>query len=333
MSEIPKESVAVLGAGGWGLALSSLLLTHSHRVRIWGRDPAHVLQMQRERRNRSALPGYEFEPGLEVTSDPEAAVAGASWVIVTIPAQFVRATLSPFKGLLAPSVPVVTGTKGLEIGTLLRPTEVLRDALGPHPYAILSGPSHAEEITAGLPASVTAAAPEPALANAVRDLFASPRIRVYTSDDLVGVEFAGALKNVMAIAAGVCDGLALGDNAKAALVTRALAEMSRFGVARGAKLETFSGLAGIGDLMTTCYSKHGRNRAVGERLGRGEAPAAILGGSSQIAEGVWTAKALHDAGAATPAAMPIAAEVYAILYEGKPPRASVADLMSRPPRN
>ena len=185
--------------------------------------------------------------------------------------------------------------KGLEIGTHERPTQILGEMLGSRPLGVLSGPSHAEEIVRGLPVSLALAFDDLALARRLRDEISHGALRIYVTSDVLGVEIAGALKNVLAIAAGVCDGLELGDNAKAALVTRALAEMSRYGVARGAKLETFAGLAGIGDLITTCYSRHGRNRAVGERLGRGETLERILGSTTQVAEGVWTAKALFGA--------------------------------------
>lgn len=324
--------IAVLGTGGWGTAIAGAAAANAHRVTLWGRDPAHVAEIVRTRRNERGLPGVEIDRAVTVTASAEEAASGAEIAVVAIPAQFARAALAPFRGTVPRGAIVVSATKGLEIGTGLRPSEVFAAALGPRAFAVLSGPSHAEEIARGLPASLAVASEDLEAAKVVRDCFASSRLRVYAERDVAGVEVAGALKNVIAIAAGLCDGLELGDNAKAALVTRGLAEMTRFGVARGAVADTFSGLAGIGDLLTTCYSRYGRNRAVGERLGRGEKAAAILGSMTQVAEGAGTARALRESGAADDSAMPICAEVHAILYEDKDPRRSVVDLMTRPPR-
>jgi len=327
------KTVAVLGTGGFGTALASVAVAAGRRARLWGRDPAHVARIARTRRNERALPGATLDASIELVADARRAVDGADLVIAAVPAQFARATLAPFRELLSPAIPVASGAKGIEIGTGLRPTEVLAATLGPRPLAILTGPSHAEEIMQGLPASLAIASADVDLARRIRDALASARLRLYVETDPIGAELAGALKNVLAIAAGVCDGLQLGDNAKAALVTRALAEMTRFGVARGARAETFAGLAGIGDLLTTSYSRHGRNRAVGERLAHGERIEAILASMTQVAEGVGTARALGEAGALRDGAMPICGEVHAILFEGKDPRRSVLDLMTRPPRD
>jgi len=330
---VSATRVAVLGTGGWGTALAGVIALNGHRVRLWGRDAAHVAEIARARENARVLPGAKIPVEVELTADARAAVDGAEIALVVIPSQFMRATLAPFRGAMPPGAILVSASKGLEIGTLRRPSEMIAEVLGPHPFAVVSGPSHAEEIARGLPASLVAASRDLEIARRVRDVMASPRLRLYADDDAVGVEIAAALKNVIAIAAGVCDGLKLGDNAKAALVTRGLAEITRFAVAQGARAETFSGLAGIGDLITTCYSRYGRNRDVGERLGRGERADAIAASMTMVAEGVGTARALHDAGVAGEAEMPICAEVHAILFEGKDPRRSVADLMTRPVRD
>lgn len=332
------KRVAVLGTGGFGTAIAHLAVKAGLHTTLWGRDPAHVGEIVKTRKNLRALPKAHVDEAIMVTSDARLAVAGADCVFIVIPAQFLRSTLQVFQHHVSPGVPLISGVKGLEVGTLKKPTEVFCEVLGPHPTGVLSGPSHAEEILDGLPVSLTMAGTDRNFTEKVRDAFASPMLRIYISTDPLGVELAGALKNVMAIAAGVCDGLALGDNAKAALVTRALAEMTRYGAARGAERNTFSGLAGIGDLITTCYSRHGRNRSVGERRAAGESLDQILKSMTQVAEGVATARALHDDYAANgpldkfASDLPICSEVYSILYENKHPRKSVGDLMTRPPR-
>jgi glycerol-3-phosphate dehydrogenase (NAD(P)+) len=331
--------IAVLGTGGWGTAIAVLANHAGCAVRLWGRDADYVATVHSTRENSRALPGFRIPAGVELTSDAAHAVDRADIVFVVIPTQFLRQTIEPFRGLLAPEVPVVSGIKGLEIGTLHRPSEVFLEILGPRRWGVLSGPSHAEEIVVGLPASLTMASGDPSLGARVRDCLSSRVLRIYVESDTLGVELAGALKNVMAIAAGVCDGLRLGDNAKAALVTRALAEMTRYATARGAQTQTFYGLAGVGDLITTCYSRHGRNRGVGDKLARGATLAEILSTTTQVAEGVWTVKALHDARppgedpSAFSAELPICSEVYRILFNNKSPRQSVSDLMTRPVRD
>jgi glycerol-3-phosphate dehydrogenase (NAD(P)+) len=228
------------------------------------------------------------------------------------------------------SVPVVVSvTKGIEIGTFRRPSEIVAEVLGATRIVVLSGPSHAEEVSHGLPTSVVAAGVDHELAREVQSWFSTERFRVYTNRDPLGVELGGALKNVIGVAAGICDGLGYGDNARSALIARGLAEMTRFGVALGARSATFAGLAGLGDLITTCVSKHGRNRLVGERLARGEGLEAIRASMNMVAEGVTTARAVHERAGALGVDMPITAEIYRVLYEGKQPRDAVNDLMLR----
>jgi glycerol-3-phosphate dehydrogenase (NAD(P)+) len=223
--------------------------------------------------------------------------------------------------------------KGIEFGTFARPSQIIGETLGARPVAVLSGPSHAEELARGLPASVVVSSADPIVAAQVRDLLSHQAFRVYTSTDTLGVELAGALKNILGIAAGICDGLAFGDNAKAALLTRGLVEISRLGVNLGARFDTFYGLAGVGDVVTTCYSPYGRNRSVGERIGRGERIDHVLAGMVNVAEGVPTTRSVHSLAEERGVEMPITAELYRVLFEGKSPRAAVVDLMIRMPKD
>ncbi len=325
---------AVLGDGAWGTAIA-LLLAHrpQHRVTLWSarEDNGRILRERRE--NIRLLPGVPIPESVELTTDITHAADSADLWIAAIPTVYLRETLRRIAPALRDEKPVLSLAKGLEIDTFLRPTEIIRQILGVEHVAVLSGPSHAEEVSRGMPASLVAASTDLGLARWLQQCFNSDRFRVYTSLDVVGVELAGALKNVVGIAAGICDGLGFGDNAKSALLTRGLVEMARFGVALGADHETFYGLAGLGDLITTCISPHGRNRQVGERLARGEKLAAILGSMSMVAEGVYTARSVHQRASKMGIDMPITAEVYRVLYEDKDPRAAVDDLMTRQPRS
>jgi glycerol-3-phosphate dehydrogenase (NAD(P)+) len=255
-------------------------------------------------------------------------VEGADCWVTAIPTAYLRDTLARFSSVRRADVPVVSLTKGLEVGTFRRPSEIIGETLRTNRLVALSGPSHAEEVARGLPTSVVAAANDLHLAMWVQECFGTERFRVYTNEDLIGVELAGALKNVIGIAAGVCDGLGFGDNAKAALLTRGMVEMTRFGVSLGSEASTFAGLAGIGDLITTCFSPHGRNRRVGYRLGKGEALADVLAGP-QVAEGVFTSKSVHERIVRMGIEAPIMAGVYQMLHECKPPLAVVQELMTR----
>ena len=326
----PLKTVAVLGAGGWGTAVTVLLAQDpSRRVRLWSAREESGRLLRERRENVRLLPGVPIPAPVELTTSPEAAVAGADVWVSAVPTAYLRATLGRFAAWAPLCVPVVSLTKGLETDTFRRPSEIIAEVLGGPPVAVLSGPSHAEEVARGLPTSVVVAAADPELAAAVQVLFNTDRFRVYTNDDLPGVELAGALKNVIGIAAGIGDGLGFGDNAKSALLTRGLVEMTRFGVALGARPETFHGLAGMGDLITTCFSRHGRNRLLGERLGRGERLADILAGTPKVAEGVGTCRSVHDQAARLGLEMPITRSLYQVLFEGKSPQAGVEELMAR----
>jgi glycerol-3-phosphate dehydrogenase (NAD(P)+) len=278
------------------------------------------------------LPGIPIPKDIVVTADPERAAHGADLVVSVVPTQYLRGVANRFEDALGGDVMLVSATKGIEIETFKTPSQILQEVLGPRPLCVLTGPSHAEEVALGKPCSVVAASVDIAFAARVQAAFRSNTFRLYTHGDPVGAELAAALKNVIAIAAGISDGLDLGDNAKAALLTRGIVEIARFGRSRGSQPETFFGLAGIGDLVTTCCSRHSRNRAVGEAIGRGQSLTSILAGTKTVAEGVWTAKALFGPEADLgDVQMPICEQVHAVLFDGKDPREAVLDLMNRAP--
>jgi glycerol-3-phosphate dehydrogenase (NAD(P)+) len=330
--------IAILGDGAWGTAIGLLLAAKpEQRVTLWSafEENARILREQRE--NVRLLPGVPIPETIALTTDVKEAVSDADLIVSAIPTVYLRDTLERVAHALrvGPATPLPTPvlslSKGIERGTFQRPTEIIQQVLGARRVGVLSGPSHAEEVSRGLPCSVVAAGTDAQLARWVQQCFTTDRFRVYTNRDLVGVELGGALKNVIGIAAGICDGLGLGDNAKSALLTRAQVEMARFGVALGAEKATFFGLAGLGDLITTCVSRHGRNRMVGERLARGEKLSEILHSTKMVAEGVFTTRSVHERAVKMAIDMPITAEVYQVLYEDKPPAAAVNDLMMREP--
>lgn len=325
--------VTVLGDGGWGSCLAILLGTQGHRVTLWGAFPDYVEQVRKTRENVKFLPGVPIPPAVDLTSDLRQALEGPEVTVVAVPSQYLRSVLQrcaagPWERTLAVSV-----VKGIEPESLLRMSELIRSILPVRRLAVLSGPSVSYEVARGEPTTVAAAAEDGALARQVQELFTTDRFRVYTSSDVVGVELGGSLKNVIAIACGAADGLGFGVNTKAALVTRGLAEMARLGQAMGARAETFSGLSGLGDLVTTCFSSHSRNRSLGDRLGRGVGLADAVRVTEQVAEGVTTAKSAHALARKHRVEMPITAEVYQVLYEGKPPQQAVRDLMLREPKS
>ena len=323
------ERVAVLGDGGWGTALAIVLADHGADVALWSHDDAYAVEMEESRRNPRFLPGVELPTAVHVTSDIAAAADGKNIVFSVIPTQFLTAVHSTLKPHYA-GQSIVSATKGIDTDTLRRPTEMIRDALGQDvPTIVVSGPSHAEEVSRRMPTTVVAASEDMGLARRTQDLLATDRFRVYTHNDAVGVELGGALKNVVSIAGGIVDGLGFGDNTKAALLTRGIVEMSRLGEALGGQRATFFGLSGIGDLITSCTSEHGRNRLVGWRLGRGEKLEDILSSMQQVAEGVRTAKSVRDLSEKQGVEMPICSEVFNVLFEGKDPGRAVRDLMTR----
>lgn len=328
------QSTCVLGSGAMGIACAFLLAEHrEQRVKLWGRDAGHIAELTAARENVRLLPGIRIPESIELTADIEQAVADVDLLVVAIPSAYLRDTLTRLAPSIPRGLPVVSVVKGMENSTQYRPSQIISEVLQHDTVAVLGGPSHSEEICRRLPASVVVASPDPQLARRVQSLFSTDRFRVYTNRDMLGVELAGALKNVVAIAAGISDGLGFGDNAKAALVTRAAVEMTRFGTMSGADPSTFYGLAGLGDLITTCISPYGRNRKVGERLGRGETLGQILQTMQSVAEGVPTSRSIYDYARQRGIDMPISTEVYRVLFEDKPPHEATTDLMVRPPRD
>jgi glycerol-3-phosphate dehydrogenase (NAD(P)+) len=321
-------TIAVLGAGSWGTTLAVHLAQGGREVRIWGHDGGDLAALEAERENRKFLPGIMLPAGVKVRPELGEALDGAEVVLFVVPSQALREVGGSVRKLGWTGVPVVA-SKGLELGSLKRMSVVLAESLGdPAPVALI-GPSHAEEVSRGIPTSVVAAAADEERAKTVQVLCSTPRFRVYRNDDLAGCEFGAALKNVIAIAAGVCDGVGFGDNTKGALLTRGLAEIARLGTAMGGRRETFFGLTGMGDLIATAMSRHSRNRHVGERLGRGETLEQVLGAMVMVAEGVHTARAARDLGRGHGVELPITEQVCAMLFEGKAPLEAMQALMTR----
>jgi glycerol-3-phosphate dehydrogenase (NAD(P)+) len=319
-------NITVLGAGAWGTALSCLLHRNQHRVALWGHHPERLEEMRRTRRNKRYLPGIELPPELRLEKDITRALEGAECAVVAVPSTAFREVtrhLRAFVGI------VVSVTKGIEHETGLTMCGILAENAPNAKCAALSGPTFAIEVARGIPTAIVAASRDLPAASRVQELFHGPAFRVYTSTDVLGVELGGALKNVIAIAAGIGDGLGFGDNSKAALVTRAIVEIRRLGVACGAQMDTFTGLSGLGDLMVTCFSRHSRNRAFGERVGRGERPEHIAASTPAVAEGFPTARSSFRLARKHDIVTPVIDETYAMLYENKDVTQAVRDLMSR----
>lgn len=324
--------ITVLGDGGWGTCLSILLASRGNPVTLWGAFPRYVAEIHRRRENVKFLPGVPIPASVNVTGQIEEAWAGAEVIVVAVPSQYLRDVLKRFAGRPWDKVKVVSVVKGIDPNTLMRMSELIRSLVPAKQLAVLSGPSISYEVARGVPTTVVSASTDPALAAQVQALFTTDQFRVYSSTDVVGVELGGALKNVIAIACGVADGLGFGTNTKAALVTRGLVEMARLGAVMGAKPETFSGLSGLGDLVTTCFSPHSRNRTVGEQLGRGTAMIDITSNMEQVAEGIATAKSAAALAQKHRVEMPICTAVAQVLYEGKSPHDAVRELMARDPK-
>ena len=319
--------VAVLGAGSFGTTLAVHFAECGHDTRLWGRDPVAMSQLARVRENAKFLAGIKLPAGVKVHAELEVAVDQAEFLLFVVPSQAMRSVAGQVAAIGARGI-LVCASKGLELGTLRRLSEVLTEMLGDPAPVTLTGPSHAEEVARGIPTTVVAASMDETRGRDVQVLCSTPRFRVYTNSDVVGCEYGGALKNVIAIAAGVCDGLGFGDNTKGALLTRGLAEMARLGEVMGARRETFAGLTGMGDLIATAMSRHSRNRHVGERLGRGESLEQVLGAMVMVAEGVHTARAARDLGRQRGVEMPITEQVCA-LFEGRDPMTALMALMTR----
>ena len=324
-------NITVLSDGGWGTALALLLVRNGHNVRQWGPFSEYICEFRKSRENSRFLPGARLPDELVLCEEMKDALGDSEIIVLASPSQYLRGTLAKFAEYHDPDKHVLVNVaKGIEVGSLKRMSELCEEVLGKNRYCVLSGPSHAEEVALKCPTAIVAASTDVKTAEIVQQAFMNEVFRVYTAPDVVGVELGGSLKNVFAIASGILDGMGFGDNAKAALMTRGIAEMARLGVALGGRNETFSGLSGIGDLIVTCISRHSRNRHVGEELGRGRKIGDVLKEMGLVvAEGVKTAESAYSLALKYNVETPIINEVYADLYLGKDPRRGVRDLMTR----
>jgi len=324
--------IGVIGAGSWGTTLADLLAKKGHDVILWAFEADLVKEMETTRVNSTFLPGITLSPRLRFTNSLQEAVSGKELVLFVSPTQVVRGVVKGALPFLAEHTLLVNAAKGVELGTLMTISQICAELLPPQLFAnfcVLSGPSFAREVALEMPTAVVAASPVIEVARRVQEVFSTPCFRVYTNSDMIGVELGGSIKNVIAIAAGISDGLGLGYNPRAALITRGLAEMARLGLAMGAQSSTYAGLAGMGDLVLTCTGDLSRNRTVGMQLGEGKKLAEILGGMRAVAEGVKTTESAYRLAQRLGVDMPITEQVYRVLYEDKPPRQAVLDLMTR----
>ncbi|MEW6252131.1 MAG: NAD(P)H-dependent glycerol-3-phosphate dehydrogenase [Planctomycetota bacterium] len=328
----PIQKATVVGIGAMGTVMAHVLGTNGVQVALLARDCEDVRQIFTGGENRLYLPDVKLSPRVHPTNQATAAFAETELIVSAMPCQYLRAAWRE-RGLFAPpGVPIVSVTKGLEIGTLARPSAIIREFAPASPVVALSGPNIARELARCLPATAVAAAEDPAVAALAQQTIATSWFRIYTSPDVVGVELAGALKNIIALAAGILDGLRAGDNAKAALVTRGLVEITRLGVALGARPETFWGLAGVGDLITTSVSPHGRNRTAGQRIGEGIPVDRVVAEMPHVIEGIPTTRAVCELAAQRHVDMPITQAVHDVLFTGKSPLVAITELMNRPPK-
>ncbi|MBE3571348.1 MAG: NAD(P)H-dependent glycerol-3-phosphate dehydrogenase [Moorella humiferrea] len=325
-------TIAVIGAGSWGTALAVLLAGKGFSVNLWVRRKEVARELEARRENIAYLPGVTLSDGIRPMVELAECVKGVKLVVLAVPSHVVRTIARHLNPLLPREAVIVNTAKGLELDTQKRLSEVLKEE-GFERIAVLSGPSHAEEVGRGLPTTVVVAAVDKKVAEYVQDIFMTPAFRVYTNPDMIGVEFGGALKNIIALATGIADGLGLGDNARAALMTRGIVEIARLGVALGGRPMTFAGLSGIGDLIVTCTSMYSRNRRAGIELGRGRPLDEVLAGMGMVVEGVRTTAAARDLALRHGIPMPITEEIYQVLYKGKPPQECVGALMQRPRTN
>lgn len=325
--------IAILGNGGFGTAMAQALDRAGHAVSLWGHDAVYTAQIAASRQNPRYLEGVTLPDAIRVTNDPAAVFERCQLALVAVPTQHVRAVLASMAAVVPAHIPLVSLAKGLEQQTGKRPSEVIAEVIGgPRRVFALSGPSHAEEIARALPTTVVIAGSDDLALQVLQQALTTKAFRVYRNSDLLGIELCGALKNVMALAAGIADGLGYGDNSKAAILSRGLVEMSRYGVGLGADPRTFFGLAGVGDLAVTAFSRHGRNRAFGERIGKGETLEQALAASPKVAEGVWTSRVVAEQARARGVEMPIATAVARVLFDGLSPQVAVRALMERDPK-
>jgi len=326
------KKISIIGDGGMGTVLGILLCEKNIPAHIWGYDRRQLAGIEKARRNRKFLPGYKLPKSLVFEPDDGRIMSGADLIISAVPCQFMRPVWTRLKDNVPGGVPIVSVAKGIENNTLLRPTQILAQVLNLKSHArlaVLSGPTIADELARKLPATACAAAYNQKLAKQLQRVFSVPWLRVYTNTDVVGVELAGAMKNIIAIAAGIIDGAGAGDNAKAALLTRGLAEISRLGIACGAKPQTFAGLAGLGDLVTTCISPTGRNRSFGERIGKGQTLEQARDATESVVEGIATCESVVALARQYKVEMPITRAVYEVLFKKKSVQKAIEDLMKR----
>lgn len=323
------KKVGILGAGGWGTALALLLHNNGHDVTVWSIDKKEVEMLQTERENRAKLPGVKLPPDMKITNDLEEGMKDKDFLVLAVPSIYTRSTARSMKPYLKPGQIVVNVAKGIEESTLMTLSEQIEEELPEADVAVLSGPSHAEEVGRGLPTTCVVGARTRQTAEYLQDAFKNEVFRVYTSPDILGIELGGSLKNVIALAAGIADGLGYGDNTKAALITRGIAEITRLGVKMGGKAESFSGLTGIGDLIVTCASVHSRNRRAGYLMGQGKTMQEAMDEVNMVVEGVYSAKAAIKLAEKYEVSMPIIEQVNRVLFENKSATEAVKELMLR----
>lgn len=324
------ENAAVIGAGAMGTLCAMLLAERGVQVKLWGRDAAFMADLATHRENRRYLPGHELHDNIRLSSDFSDTLSAADVAISAMPTQFMRESWQSINQHCDVRLSVVSVAKGIEVGTLLRPTQILQDVLGNEiPVMALSGPCIASEVAAGLPTAAVIACTDKSVAKQMQATLSSPLFRVYTNDDVVGVELGGAVKNVISIAAGIGDGMDMGCNAKAGLVTRGIVEITRLGVAVGARADTFAGLAGVGDLMTTCMSLKSRNHAAGVKIGQGMAIADVIATSHGVIEGIESTRSVLALAEQYKVEMPITRAIFRVLFENQSPQSAIRDLMTR----
>lgn len=325
-----KPDITILGDGGWGTTLALLLHSKGFKVSVWSAFPEYAEYLEKQRINSKFLPGIKIPKGISFVSDLEKIISRKQLIVIAVPSQYARGILKKIKKYDYPRDAIyLSVSKGIEIGSLKRMSEVAREELGNVKIAVLSGPTIAHEVAKGVPTAAVIASSNASIRKYLQNIFINERFRVYTNNDMVGVELGGSLKNVIAIACGISDGLGFGANTKAALLARGLAEMSRLGVIMGAKARTFTGISGLGDLVTTCISMYSRNRTLGEQIGKGRHLRSLISNMQMVAEGVPTAKSAYELSLRYKVEMPITREVYAVLYKNKSPSCAVKDLMTR----
>lgn len=321
--------IAIIGDGGWGTTLAIILSRKGYKVSLWGAFPEYVRFLKEKRENVKFLPSIPIPKEILITADLEEALSGSKVVVLAVPSQFMRGVVGKLNGFDFSNSIIVSVTKGIENKTLKRMSEIIEELLGEVRLAVLSGPSIAIEVARGIPTTVVAASQGKDICRQIQTIFSTDRFRVYTNPDVIGVELGGALKNIIAIAAGISDGIGLGTNTKAALLTRGLVEITRLGVNMGADMRTFEGLSGMGDMVTTCISPHGRNRWLGEEIGKGRKLKNIISKTEMVVEGVSTTESAYELSKKNKVDMPITREIYAVLFKNKDPLLAVNDLMKR----